>query len=119
MAAPAPPPRASAATTGAVRRVRICRFTGRSSPGFRNLSEPTVPTSLRTGMRGLEEGIKSSETRLKPGAAAADESDGMTDQSKGIVQAYPEHLSRKAGSPVVGGTFAGAALAFIASKMPG
>src|SRR3954469_5911789 len=47
----------------------------------------------------------------------------MADQSEGIVQAYAEHLARKAGSVVVtyavGGTVAGAALAFIASKMPG
>src|SRR4051812_32190823 len=74
-------------------------------------------------MRGLEEGIKRSEIRLKPGAAFADESDGMADQSEGIVQAYAEHLARKAGSVVVtyavGGTVAGAALALIASKMPG
>src|SRR3954451_24011688 len=74
-------------------------------------------------MRGLEEGIKSREIRLKPGAASADESDWMADQSEGIVQAYAEHLARKAGSVVVtyavGGTVAGAALAFIASKMPG
>src|SRR4051794_10447577 len=49
--------------------------------------------------------------------------DGMADQSEGIVQAYAEHLARKAGSVVVtfavGGTVAGAALALIASKMPG
>src|SRR3954469_5005496 len=47
----------------------------------------------------------------------------MADQSEGIVQAYAEHLARKAGSVVGtyagGGTVAGAALAFIASKMPG
>src|SRR4051812_40219908 len=47
----------------------------------------------------------------------------MADQNEGIVQAYAEHLARKAGSVVVtfavGGTIVGAALAFTASKMPG